>query len=117
MTLGVKGGERMENKQEPKNLNQRIRQGKLRQEDVVRRLGELAFGKVNDCVRLAMEETPELDGLDLSLVTEIKRSDNGRMEIKLLDRLKVLEQLGDAIGTAEDDMAQFLKALRPEEEA
>ena len=37
-------------------LQQRIKSGKIRREDVARRLAELAFGKVNDCVRLVLED-------------------------------------------------------------
>ena len=35
-------------------------------EDTVRRMVELAFGRANDCVRLALEERPPIDALDLS---------------------------------------------------
>ena len=52
-------------------LSQRIRSGKLTREDVARRLAELAFGKANDCVRLVMEDDPQLKKLDLSLLSSI----------------------------------------------
>ena len=65
----------------------------VRRCDVTRRLLELAYGKVNDCVRLVMEEAPELAKLDLSLLSEVKRNEKGGVEIRLIDRLKVLEQL------------------------
>ena len=44
----------MERTSADKDLRQRIRSGKIRREDVTRRLAELAFGKANDCVRLAL---------------------------------------------------------------
>ena len=99
------------------SLKKRIRSGQIRQRDVTRRLAELAFGKANDCVRLALEDDPSLDKLDLSLLSEVKRNDKGTVEIKLIDRLRVLEQLSQA---AEEDggaAEAFLQALRPNEEA
>lgn len=93
-------------------LKTRIRQGKVSREDVTRRLAELAFGQPNDCVRLALEEMPDLKGLDLSLLSEIKRSEKGMVEIKLIDRLKALEQLSQSAGQNQDGMEQLLAALR-----
>ena len=97
-------------------LKRRIREGKLRREDVLRRLAELAFGQPNDCVRLALEELPDLKGLDLSLLSEIKRSDKGLVEIKLVDRVKVLERLEQAMGGEEDGLGELLRALGGGEE-
>ena len=99
------GGEKM--------LRKRIQEGKVSREDVTRRLAELAFGQPNDCVRLALEEFPDLKGLDLSLLSEIKRSEKGMVEIKLIDRLKALEQLAQSAGSGSDGMARFLEALQP----
>lgn len=95
-----------------KTLKARIRQGKVSREDVTRRLAELAFGQPNDCVRLALEEVQDLKGLDLSLLSEIKRSEKGMVEIKLIDRLKALEQLAQAAGQSQEGMEQFLLALQ-----
>ena len=63
------------------SLKKRIRSGQIRQRDVTRRLAELAFGKANDCVRLALEDDPSLGKLDLSLLSEVKRNDKGTVEI------------------------------------
>ena len=49
----------MERKEKDKPLKQRIRSGDIRRQDVTRRLAELAFGKANDCVKLALEENTE----------------------------------------------------------
>ena len=98
-------------------LKSRIREGKLRREEVLLRLAELAFGQPNDCVRLALEELPDLKGLDLSLLSEIKRSDKGMVEIRLIDRLKVLEHLAQAVGDGGDGVAELLRALGSGEEA
>ena len=76
----------------------RIRSGKLSRRDIVRRLGELAFGSANDCVRLVLEDCPDLDALELSLLSEVRRSDKGGVEVKLIDRLKAVEALSAAIG-------------------
>lgn len=94
------------------SLRQRIRAGKIRRQDVVRRMAELAFGKANDCVRLALEDEPPVDKLDLSLLSEVKRNEKGTVEIKLIDRLRALEQLSQAAGQDEGDMESFLQALQ-----
>ena len=93
-------------------LEERIPEGDVARRDVVRRLAELAFGRANDCVRLALEDEPVLDKLDLSLLSEVKRNDKGTVEIKLIDRLQALEQLAAAAETESSDMEDFLKALQ-----
>lgn len=102
----------MEQRNQSTALKQRIRSGKLKREDVARRLAELAFGKANDCVKLVLEEDMVLDKLDLSLLSEVKRNDKGTVEIRLVDRLKALEQL--ALFAQEDgtDLESFLQALQ-----
>ena len=102
------------NKQTIPSLNQRIRQGKITKEDVARRLAELAFGKANDCVRLVLEEGSELGRLDLSLLSEVKRNEKGTVEVKLVDRLKALEQLAVLAQENGEDLESFLKALQGE---
>ena len=93
-------------------LRSRIQSGQIRREDVTRRLAELAFGRPNDCVRLALEETPDLRKLDLSLLSEIKRNEKGMVEIKLIDRLRALEQLSQSAGEDTSQMEAFLQALQ-----
>lgn len=95
-----------------KELDQRIRSGEIRRQDVTRRLAELAFGRVNDCVRLALEEQPELDKLDLSLLSEVKRTEKGLVEIKMIDRLQVLRQLTEMAGESNSGVESFLQALQ-----
>ena len=102
----------MERKSVERELKQRIQTGKIRREDVTRRLAELAFGKANDCVRLALEDEPRLDKLDLSLLSEVKRNDKGTVEIRLIDRLQALEALSGMVGSEEGEMKAFLQALR-----
>ena len=95
-----------------KSLKTRIRSGEIHRQDVTRRLAELAFGKANDCVRLALEDEPKLDKLDLSLLSEVKRNDKGTVEIKLIDRLRALEQLAEVAEEDKSDIDSFLQALQ-----
>ena len=101
----------MDRKTGEKALRERIREGKVSRADVTRRLAELAFGKANDCVRLALEDDPKLGRLDLSLLSEVKRNDKGTVEIKLIDRLRALEQLALFAEEEQTDLESFLQAL------
>ena len=95
-------------------LKKRIREGQVSREDVVRRLAELAFGRANDCVRLVLEEGTSLDKLDLSLLSEVKRNDKGTVEVRLIDRLRALEQLQVLASENGSEVEAFLKALQGE---
>ena len=106
----------MKRETEDKAMARRIREGTVDRKDVVRRLSELAFGRVNDCVRLVLEENPAVESLDLSLLSEVRRSDKGGVEVKLLDRLRVLEQLTRLTGESGNEMDAFLQALKAGEE-
>ena len=108
----MKGREVMKETNGEKSLKERIRGGEIRRRDVTRRLAELAFGKANDCVRLALEDDPRLDRLDLSLLSEVKRNDKGTVEIKLIDRLRALEQLALVAEEEKTDLESFLQALQ-----
>ena len=108
----MKGRRNMEQKNGERSLKKRIREGEVRRRDVTRRLAELAFGKANDCVRLALEDEPALDKLDLSLLSEVKRNDKGTVEIKLIDRLRALEQLAEVAGEEKSEIDAFLQALQ-----
>ena len=102
----------MESGKGTKELKKRIRTGTLTREDVARRLAELAFGRANDCVKLALGEGAEVDGLDLSLLTELKRNDKGTIEVHLVDRIKALEQLALLAQSQGTDLETFLQALQ-----
>ena len=98
-----------------------LRARTVRREDAVRRLTELAFGRANDAVAMAL--SPEREGLsaeklDLSAVSEFKVTDKGGVEIRFLDRVKALETLCGLLERQEgDDGAEaFLRALRGEAE-
>ena len=101
-------------KQETKEtpLERRVRMGHVQRRDIQRRLAELAFGRANDCVKLALEDSPQVDALDLSLLSEVRRSDRGAVEVKLIDRLRALEALSGVVGSEDGEMKAFLQALR-----
>jgi hypothetical protein len=105
----------MGSKNEGSSLKKRIRSGQLQRVDVARRLAELAFGRANDCVRLVLDNEMALDKLDLSLLSEVKRNDKGTVEVKLVDRLKALEQLAILAQENGEDLESFLKALQGDE--
>lgn len=84
-------------------------------EDILQKMCGIAQAAANDPVRLAyltQEQADEIAGLDLTALTEFKRSANGAVEIKLTDRLEVLEKVVTLLN--EDGASQgeqFLKAL------
>ena len=84
--------------------------------DIVRRLAQLAFGRANDCVKLVLQEAPEVDALDLSLLSEVKRNDKGTVEVKLIDRIRALEQLM-TLGTQSTDCAEAFFAAAEDVDA
>ena len=106
-------GERRVCMERNKDFRQRVRAGEISRQDVRRMLAELACGKVNDCVKLALEQDPELEKLDLRLLAGVKRNDNGTVEIRLIDRLKILEQLAE-VAQEKGGMEAFLTAMQGE---
>lgn len=65
--------------------------------DALDGLRRLAFGPVNDAVRLLVQihelDSGIIQALDLFQVSEIKQNKEGMLEIKFYDRLKALELL------------------------
>ena len=100
-----------------KRFRQRVRTGEISRQDVRRLLAELAYGKVNDCVKLALEENVCLEKLDLRLLAGVKKNDKGTVEILLIDRLKILQQLAEVAGSEEAGMEELLRAMGSGEEA
>ena len=70
-----------------------------RTEQVLEGLGALAFGKVNDAVRLVFCEavpSPQvLARMNLFNVSSIKRVKGGGVEVQFFDRQKALDRLYD----------------------
>lgn len=91
-------------------------QCEVSRQDVLRRLAQLAFGRANDCVKLVLSEHPDIDTLDLSLLSEVKRNDKGTVEVKLFDPIKALEQLLSA-GTDSNHCAEAFFAAMEDVEA
>lgn len=83
--------------------------GELRREDALRRLAQLAFGRANDAARLALSPREVDPGdLDLSAVAELKVSDKGGVEVKLVDRVRALETLCGLLGESGNGGAEEL---------
>ena len=85
--------------------------------DLIKRIRELAFGRANDAVKLAFLESAQvdaIDGLDLRMVSEIKRAANGAVEVKLISRIALLELLSALTGEstqAGQGAADFFQAM------
>ena len=71
----------------------------------LQKLQELAFSRSNDAVKLAFlgeDALQQIDGLDLSALTELHRLSNGTVEMKFVDRVKLLELLRQVLRGAEE---------------
>ena len=81
----------------------------------MRKMCSIAEVKFNDAVRLAYlteEQADEISHLDLTALTEFKRSPSGAVELKLADRVKVLEKVLELLDRREDEQGNsFLQAL------
>ena len=69
---------------------------KVRDGDIACRLMELACGRANDVMKLALLEPGDygaLDQLDLTMLAEMRRTEKGLVEVKLHDRIRALELL------------------------
>ena len=83
-------------------------EARMKREHILKEIRRLAKGRVNDAVRLAFLselDLEEIKGLDLSSVKEFKRSGNGAVEIKFVDRLEALQWLSEQ---AEDPKGERL---------
>ena len=84
-------------------------------EQIIRRMWKLANAGAGDAVRLACfppEEWCGVDGLDLDPLTEFKRGSNGVVELKFVDRGRLLERLLDTVDhSGEDQVDRFLQAM------
>lgn len=81
---------------------------------LLRQMEKLAQCKTNDAVKLAFLDgmtLEELDGLDLTPLTEFRRSEKGGSEVKLVDRVAVLKLLVElSAGQEEQKAADFFRA-------
>lgn len=89
-----------------------------RREDVLRRMLRLADQKNNDSVKLAFmgeDRAEEIGGMDLGALTEVKRHGNGSVEVKVVNRLDVLEKLfGMLQNGGGEEIKSFLDAMQTE---
>lgn len=106
--------ELLEKCQEELERYRRILGRQITREDVIRRLARLGFGSGGECISL-LDGSWHEEGLDLSLVSEVRKNANGGVEFKLIDRVSVLRQLLELLSTEEDGAEAFLRALQAEE--
>lgn len=84
-----------------KEIRRRIREG----------LEQLAFGSVNDAIRLLFCEEPDartLRRLNLFSVAEVRRPKGGGMEIKFVDRMQALQHLQEFCEQEGDNRERLL---------
>ena len=89
-------------------------ESRLSRDILLEQMRRLACAKVNDAVKLAyldQDGLSQIDGLDLRCLTEFKRSSNGAVEVKLTDRVAVLEKLLEQQKAEEDGLGAFLEAM------
>ena len=84
----------------------------LKREDVLRQLARLAFGRVDDAVRLALcRGEVEISGLELSAISELRVAEKG---VRALETLWKLLDAGEPQGS--DPLYQALTELGREPE-
>jgi hypothetical protein len=89
----------------------------MKREELVRMVSALATGRANDAVKLIFltpEQVELIEGLDLNMVSELKRNANGTVEVKLLDRVKLLELMSEMLSSAQSESEKardFFSAL------
>ncbi len=120
--IGRKDGYAMLGKKATQQKLERMRSdaaAQLKREDVLRQLARLAFGRVDDAVRLALRrEEAGLERLDLTAISELRVTEKG-VEVKMADRVRALETLWKLLETGEesaqsDPLYQALAALSGE---
>lgn len=84
-------------------------------EKILRQMCDIARVRFNDVVRLAYlteEQADRIDTLDLTALREFKRNSSGTVEIKLTDRVEVLEKVMQLMNADELSRGErFLQAF------
>ena len=84
-------------------------------EQIVKRMWKLANAGAGDAVKLACfppEEWQDPQTLELDALTEFKRGSNGVVELKFVDRGRLLERLLDTVDhSGEEQVDRFLQAM------
>ena len=90
----------------------------ISREAILAQLAELAFSRSNDAVKLAFlaaeDDPPRLDGLDLRTLAGIHTAANGSVEVKFIDRTKLIELLLKATEEQRDpasEAAELISAM------
>lgn len=82
---------------------------------LLRQMEDIANCRVNDAVKLAFLDgqwPEEIDEMDLSALTELRRSGNGLVEMKFINRVAALERLLELTDGGKDEKAaEFFRAL------
>ncbi len=81
---------------------------------LLHRMERLAQCRVNDAVKLAFLDEGQLEKID---GLELGRSGNGAVELKLVDRVAVLEKLVELSGGQENKAEEFFRALKENADA
>lgn len=80
---------------------------KKRSADADKLLERLAVSSPNDAVKLLyLGAEAELEGLDLSLLSEIKRGPKGEVELKFVNKLAIIRELIELNAAAAAQQAQ-----------
>lgn len=122
-TVGAEDGFALLRKKSVQSTLKKMRGGDgICREDVLRRLGEIAFARANDAVKLVVGEemtAEEIDALELGALAEFKRGTNGAFEVKFFDRVKALELLCGLLGGGDEGSAaaEFFRSLGEEDGA
>ena len=84
-------------------------------EQIIRQMWKLANAGAGDAVKLACFPPEEWQGtqrLNLEALTEFKRGSNGVVELKFVDRGRLLERLLDTVDHSGEDLVErFLQAM------
>jgi len=84
-------------------------------EIVLRKMYSLAGVRFNDVIRLAFltqDQADQIDTMNLTALKEFKRAANGAVEIKLIDRIQVLEKVLELLDRPKNEQgSDFLRAL------
>lgn len=87
-------------------------------EQIIRQMWKLANAGAGDAVKLACFPPEEWQGtqrLNLEALTEFKRGSNGVVELKFVDRGRLLERLLDTVDhSGQDQVDRFLQAMEGE---
>lgn len=93
----------------------KVQERRRGRERLLRKMEQVANCRVNDAVKLAFLEgqwPEQIDGMELTALTELKRSGNGTVEMKFVNRVAVLERLLELTNGGNNEKAEaFFRAL------